>query len=57
MTRAAGAELYTIGYKGRAADAFVEYLVGSGVEVLVDVRELPVSRKRGFSKTTLSRQV
>jgi hypothetical protein len=33
--------------------AFAE-LLSAGVERLVDVRELPLSRRRGFSKTALS---
>jgi uncharacterized protein (DUF488 family) len=47
----------TIGYEGKAADGFVDDLVESGVQILVDVRELPLSRKRGFSKTALSELV
>lgn len=50
-------KLYTIGYEGRAVENFVEDLSRAGVEVLVDVREMPVSRKPGFSKTKLSRYV
>lgn len=46
--------LFTIGYEGRVVDSFVEDLGNAGVEVLVDVRELAQSRKRGFSKTALS---
>jgi uncharacterized protein (DUF488 family) len=49
--------LYTIGYEGRVVENFVEDLSRAGVEVLVDVREMPVSRKPGFSKTKLSRYV
>jgi len=51
------AELYTIGYEGKAVQGFVEDLVRNGIEVLVDVRELPVSRKPGFSKSKLREQV
>ena len=45
--------LYTIGYEGRTIDEFVAMLKSRGVEVLADVRELPLSRKKGFSKTAL----
>jgi len=45
--------LYTAGYEGRAIDEFLDALVQAGVERLVDVRELPLSRCRGFSKTAL----
>jgi|TARA_R100000935_G_scaffold49162_1_gene74265 uncharacterized protein (DUF488 family) len=46
--------LSTIGYEGSTIDEFVETLIESGVEQLVDVRELPISRKKGFAKTKLS---
>jgi uncharacterized protein (DUF488 family) len=49
-----GTELYTIGYEGRAMEDFVDDLRFADIEVLVDVRELPISRKPGFSKTKLS---
>ena len=46
--------LFTIGYEGLDLPGFVKYLTYHKIEVLVDVRELPSSRKRGFSKTLLS---
>lgn len=46
--------LYTIGYEGRNLNEFVSRLKYSGISTLVDVREIPISRKKGFSKTTLS---
>lgn len=46
-------KLFTVGYEGRSLDELVEALRVAGVERLVDVRELPLSRRRGFSKTTL----
>ncbi len=46
--------LYTAGYEGRKpADLFAS-LRGAGVELLIDVRDVPISRKPGFSKTALS---
>jgi uncharacterized protein (DUF488 family) len=57
LEQTAGAELYTIGYEGRAVEDFVEDLRFADVEVLVDVRELPQSRKPGFSKSKLSEYV
>lgn len=47
-------KLFTVGYQGRSLDELIDELVGAGVERLVDVRELPLSRRRGFSKTALS---
>lgn len=46
--------LLTIGYEGLDLPAFMKYLTWHKVEVLVDVREIPVSRKKGFSKTALT---
>ena len=45
--------LYTIGYEGRDLDSFVSRLDSFNVERVVDVREIPLSRKRGFSKSAL----
>jgi uncharacterized protein (DUF488 family) len=45
--------LFTVGYEGRSVDELIALLLGAGVERLVDVRELPLSRRRGFSKTAL----
>jgi uncharacterized protein (DUF488 family) len=45
--------LYTIGYEGTDIDRFVETLKVNGVELLADVRALPLSRKEGFSKSKL----
>ena len=50
-------DFYTVGYEGRGIEDFVEELVGSDIEVLVDVREIPASRKPGFSKSRLSERV
>ncbi len=46
-------ELLTIGYEGRRIDGFVAQLKALHVARLIDVRERPLSRKRGFSKTAL----
>jgi len=46
--------LTTIGYEGASLTAFMSTLTASGVTLLLDVRELPVSRRKGFSKTPLS---
>ncbi len=52
--RAGGcATLFTAGYEGRAIEAFVAMLVERGVAQVLDVRELPLSRRKGFSKTAL----
>ena len=46
--------LFTIGYEGRAADELPDSVAAAGVTTLIDVRDLPLSRKRGFSKTALA---
>jgi uncharacterized protein (DUF488 family) len=46
--------VWTIGYEGRTLDQLVADLRTAGVEQVVDVRELPLSRKRGFSKSSLA---
>lgn len=46
-------ELYTIGYEGLTIDKFITYLLAYDIDQLIDIRELPLSRKTGFSKNTL----
>ncbi len=46
--------LATIGYEGLDVETFFGILIGSSIQTVIDIRELPISRKRGFSKTALS---
>ncbi len=46
-------KLYTIGYEGANVDQLVETLLAMNIKVLADVRELPLSRKKGLSKNGL----
>lgn len=46
-------KLFTIGYEGRDVFEFVRYLKALNVSRIIDVRELPLSRKKGFSKSHL----
>ena len=46
-------KLYTIGYEGATQDDLIGALEGAGVRRLIDVRQLPLSRRPGFSKTPL----
>jgi uncharacterized protein (DUF488 family) len=46
--------LWSIGYESHTPDSFVAALRDAGVTLLVDVRELASSRRKGFSKTPLS---
>ena len=47
-------ELMTIGYEGLSLQNFLRTLQENRVQRIVDVRELPISRKPGFAKTALS---
>jgi len=49
--------LHTIGYEGSSIDDFLTTLESIGVDLLIDVREVPISRKRGFSKLSLSERL
>lgn len=46
--------VFTIGYEGLDIDAFMSLLAEHGIDTIVDVRELPLSRKPGFSKKALT---
>ena len=46
-------KLFTIGYEGATMDEFLTALREAGVERVIDVRALPLSRRPGFSKTPL----
>jgi uncharacterized protein (DUF488 family) len=45
--------LYTIGYEGISIEEYLNRLIKHDVRVLVDVRNNPLSRKFGFSKSQL----
>ena len=44
----------TIGYEGGTVAGFVRALKDAGVELVLDIRAAPVSRKKGFSKNQLA---
>ena len=46
--------VWTIGYEQTTMAAFLAALTGAGVEVVADVRALPLSRRPGFSKSALA---
>ena len=46
--------IISIGYEGRTPREFLALLRANGVRKVIDVRELPLSRRKGFSKTPLS---
>ena|SRR5258708_948700 len=45
--------IFTIGYEGSTVDDFIAALRRAGVERVIDVRALPLSRRPGFSKSPL----
>lgn len=47
-------EIFTIGYEGFDPHQFMVWLNNYNINVVADVRNLPLSRKKGFSKTALS---
>ncbi len=50
-----GPGLLTIGYEGKSLEGYLNALLHAGVTLLCDVRRNPLSRKYGFSKSTLSK--
>ncbi|MDE4176455.1 DUF488 domain-containing protein [Phaeobacter sp. PT47_59] len=50
-------ELFTIGYEGSTVDDLIATLLALKIEVLADVRELPLSRKKGLSKNKLAERL
>lgn len=46
--------LYTVGYEGAELSDFLATLKLHKIKQIIDVRELPLSRKRGFSKNALT---
>src|SRR5437763_2763038 len=45
--------IFTIGYEGATVGEFLDALREAGVERVIDVRALPLSRRPGFSKSPL----
>lgn len=47
-------KIFTIGYEATTMAEFLGALTAAGVEQVIDVRALPLSRRPGFSKTSLA---
>jgi uncharacterized protein (DUF488 family) len=45
--------IFTIGYEGSTVVEFIAALQKAGVERVIDIRAVPLSRKSGFSKNVL----
>ena len=49
--------VFTIGYEGSGIDDFISRLKSLCITRLIDIRELPLSRKKGFSKSQLRQRI
>ena len=49
--------IFTIGYEGATVPEFLAALQAAGVAQVIDVRQLPLSRRPGFSKTPLAAEL
>lgn len=47
-------KIFTIGYEGTTMSEFIATLKAAGVEQIIDVRAIPLSRRPGFSKNVLA---
>ena len=47
-------KIFTIGYEGTTMAEFIATLKAAGVEQIIDVRAVPLSRRPGFSKNILA---
>jgi uncharacterized protein (DUF488 family) len=47
-------KVFTIGYEGATQAEFIATLQAAGVERVIDVRAVPLSRRPGFSKNVLA---
>ena len=48
-------KLYLTGYEKETIEEFLDKLEKSGITTVIDVREIPLSRKNGFSKVNLKK--
>jgi len=49
--------LYTIGYEKRSIEDFLKTLLENGIDLLVDIRAVPHSRKKDFTKKNLEKSL
>lgn len=47
--------VFTAGYEGCSIDSFLNLLIRSGIQRLIDVRRNPIARRYGFHRSTLNR--
>ena len=49
--------VFTTGYEGKTIDDFLNHLKEHDIQRVVDVRDVPLSRKKGFSKNPLKQRL
>lgn len=54
MEHATDFTMFTVGYQGHSIETFLDLLLAHGVGHIIDVRQLPFSRKPDFSKKRLA---
>jgi uncharacterized protein (DUF488 family) len=52
--RPVSGRIYSVGYEGLEVEALINHLASAKVSLVVDVRLNPVSRRRGYSRKTLT---
>lgn len=50
-------QLFTVGYEGTKINPFISNLHTNNIDCIIDVRDIPLSRKPGFSKTALAQNL
>lgn len=53
--RAGAGKVYTAGYEGISITEFIWRLKAASIHTVIDVRAMPISRKKGFSKSAFSK--
>lgn len=56
MPSQTAATVFSIGYEKQTVESLFSALRRNGIKVLFDVRLIPLSRKKGFSKTALAKE-
>lgn len=52
-----GSMIFSTGYEGMAQREFIDRLVKNHIQQLIDVRQIPNSRKKGFAKSILAEEL
>jgi uncharacterized protein (DUF488 family) len=50
-------DLFLTGYEKESIDTFIKKLSSVNIDTIIDVREIPLSRKAGFSKKSLEKKL